>query len=85
MGEQRRREMSGFPRIQQLAPGQQIQIDLSKATQNVCPCGSKYFVSVIESWTVSALVSPTGQELHANRPALVCSKCHTPLWEGSKV
>ena len=69
-------------------PGQQqIQVDLKNATPKVCKnririneftetfCDSEYFIPVIKLYTISALVSPTGQELTAQRPVLVCQKC----------
>ena len=55
--------------------GQQFTVDLSKAKQKVCECGCKLFISAVQSYTVSALMSPVGQELTANVPALVCRDC----------
>jgi hypothetical protein len=59
----------------------QIQVDLKNATQRTCQnmigdhsgigtvtehmCGCKYFMPVVAVYTVSALLSPTGQELIA--------------------
>lgn len=57
-----------------IAP-QQIQVDLKNATPRVCDCGCKYFMPVIAVYTVSALVSPTGQELTAQQPVLICKDC----------
>ncbi len=78
MGEAKRREEMGLP-IRQLRPGQQIQVDLTNATPKVCECGCKYFIPVIQVYTVSALVSPIGQELTAQQPVLVCMECKRPL------
>jgi len=60
---------------QAAAPGMQIQVDLSKAVQRVCPCGCKLFDQKIQLFTVSALLSPTGQELPVQVPVLVCTEC----------
>jgi hypothetical protein len=67
-----------FP-IKTLQPGQQIQVDLKNATPKVCECGGKYFQPVAMLFTVSALVSPTGQELTAQSPVLVCRECGKEL------
>jgi hypothetical protein len=67
-----------FP-IKTLQPGQQFQVDLKNATQKFCECGGKYFIPVIAVYTVSALVSPTGQELTAQSPVLVCRECGREL------
>jgi hypothetical protein len=67
-----------FP-IKTLQPGQQFQFDLKNATQKFCECGGKYFIPVVAVYTVSALVSPTGQELTAQSPVLVCRECGKEL------
>jgi len=55
---------------------QQIQVDLKNAIPKVCSkCDCEYFIPVIKLYTVSALVSPTGQELIANQQVLVCHDC----------
>lgn len=74
MGEARRRMEQGFP-MRQLQPGQQIQVDLKNATPKVCECGCELFTPAIKLYSVSALVSPTGQELTAQSPVLVCKDC----------
>lgn len=66
-------------RYQELPPNTPIQVDLKNATQKNCPCGCPYFMQVAMVYTVSALISPTGQELTAHQPALVCIECHTPF------
>lgn len=78
MGEAARVAMMGNG-ARQLRPGQQIQVDLKNAVPKVCECGSKYFIPVVSVYTVSALVSPTGQELMAQQPVLVCKDCGAAL------
>lgn len=75
MGEARRRMEMGL--IPQGIPGQpqQIQVDLKNATPKFCECGCKYFVPVVQVFTVSALVSPIGKELTAQQPILICKDC----------
>jgi hypothetical protein len=75
MGEAARRAAAGGPQFNQLKPGQQIQVDLKNAVPKVCECGGKYFQPVVMLYTVSALVSPTGQELTAQQPCLICLDC----------
>ena len=75
MGEVKRFFGGKEPQMKTLAPGQQIQVDLKNATPRVCDCGCKYFMPVIAVYTVSALVSPTGQELTAQQPVLICKDC----------
>jgi len=79
MGEAARRAAMGGPQFKQLKPGQQIQVDLKNATQRVCECGCQYFIPVFQVFTVSALVSPTGQELTAQQPVLICMDCKALL------
>lgn len=52
-----------------------FQIDLKTAKQKECPCGCKVFQQAFEVFTVSALVSPTGQEMIASKPVMVCLAC----------
>jgi len=83
MGEAKRRREGGFDiiplhlgeKFKPLRPGEQIQIDLKNATQRVCECGCKFFIPVVMLYTVSALMSPTGQELTAQQPVLICNQC----------
>lgn len=80
MGEARNRMLQGLPpRV--MKPGEQIQVqvDLSKATPRICECGSDLFTAAIRVYTVSALLSPVGQELTAQTPVLVCQKCQKVL------
>ena len=74
MGEANRLRENGV-QFKQMRPGEQIQVDLKNATPKVCECGCKYFIPVAMLYTVSALVSPTGQEMMAQSPVLVCQRC----------
>jgi hypothetical protein len=65
--------------FKQLQPDQQIQVDLKNATPKVCECGSELFTLANKLYTVSALVSPTGQEMMAQQPVLVCLECKKVL------
>ncbi len=74
MGEAHERaKLDLAPRI--LRPGQQVQVDLKNAMQRECECGCKFFIMVNTVFTVSALVSPIGQELIVQQPVLVCKDC----------
>jgi len=68
--------------IRQLRPGDPIQVDLRNAKQTACECGCKYFIPAVTVYTVSALMSPTGAELPAQVPVLVCMDCKKPLAQG---
>ena len=68
----------------QAAAGMQVQVDLSKATQRACACGCRYFTAMQTVYTISALVSPTGQELTAQVPVLLCMECKAVLPLGNK-
>lgn len=77
MGEANRRLQNGT------YPGngtqKQFTVDLKNATQRECECGCKYFIPVVNVYTVSALVSPTGQKLTVQSPVLVCKNCGEAL------
>ena len=75
----------GAPIVKELPPGTPIQVDLNNATVQVCPCGSKYFIPAVSVYKVSALISPTGQELIANQQVVVCLKCHLALGEKNEL
>jgi hypothetical protein len=78
MGEARDRMNMGLaPR--RMKPEQQIQVDMKNAVPKVCECGCQYFIPAVELFTISALVSPTGQELTGKIPVLVCLKCKTAI------
>ena len=69
-------KVTNIPRINNMQPQQQqFDVDLSTATQRKCKCGCLYFTSAAALYTVSALVSPNGQELVANVPVMICCNC----------
>jgi hypothetical protein len=79
MGQAKRRmDATGF-QMNPLKPGEQIVVDVKNAKQRECECGCKYFIPVVAVYTVSALMSPTGQELTAQRPVMVCMECKKAL------
>jgi hypothetical protein len=83
MGEAtRRNNLTQFPNQHHAPQPQQIQVDLKDATPKLCPCGCKLFQPAIMCYTVSALLSPTGQELLAQQPILLCMDCKLPLEVG---
>ena len=59
-------------------PGQQIPIDMRNAKRRACPCGCNVFVQEVAIYTISAVVSPIGQELTVQQPLLVCMACREP-------
>ncbi len=67
-----------------IQPGQQIQVDVKDAKPRLCDCGCEYFVPVIKVYTLSALMSPTGQELIVQQPVLVCKGCDKTLQAEAK-
>lgn len=48
---------------------------MQNAKQKICECGSPFFQQGISVFTISALVSPIGQELTVNVPVLICMNC----------
>jgi len=83
MGESmRRNNLNQFPNQHHAPQPQQIQVDLKDATPKLCSCGGKFFQPAIMCYTVSALLSPTGQELLAQQPVLLCLDCKLPLEVG---
>lgn len=55
---------------------QQINIDLSQTTEEVCEkCGNNTFVQVYQMRKLSALLSPTGQETMIPIQVFACAKC----------
>ena len=82
MGEAQRRAAMGLqPRMHN--GQQQIKVDLSKATPRACACGCLYFIQAVTVHIVSGLLSPTGQELPVQVPALVCMECKAQLPVGN--
>ena len=63
--------------------GMQVQVDLSKSPPRACACGCRYFTQAVTVHVISALLSPTGQELTAQVPALICLECKAPLPSGN--
>ena len=67
-------------KLQHLQAGQAVEIDPKNAVQQECAtCGCKFFRLVMTVFKVSALVSPTGQELVIQQPVLICTKCEVVL------
>ena len=82
MGESMRRMKETGHKLKLLQPGQQIQLtpkQMESATPKKCECGCEYFMQVIKVSTISAIISPTGQELMTQTPVLVCVDCHKAL------
>lgn len=73
MGEAQRKRALG------LGPQNQINVDLSNTKPHACECGCLFFTPVIMIYVVSALLSPTGQELIAQNPVLTCVECKKVL------
>ena len=79
MGEAQRRIDGGGFQMKPLRPGEQVQVDMKNAVPKLCGCGCSYFTPAIMVFTISALVSPTGQELVAQQPVLICMDCKAVL------
>ena len=79
MGDAKRRLDRTGLQMKPLQPGQQINVDLKNAVPRECECGCKYFIPVVQVYKISALMSPTGQELTAQQPVLVCMECKEVL------
>jgi hypothetical protein len=81
MGEATRRMQAGqFPnQHNNFNQPQQITVDLKDTPPTSCSCGCVLFQQLIMCYTVSALLSPTGKELLAQRPVLVCVECKKEL------
>jgi hypothetical protein len=68
-----------------LAPGQQINVDLTNAKQRLCPeCECEFFQPVIEVFILSGLANPTGQDLTIQKPVLICLECRAVLEIGKE-
>jgi NAD-dependent SIR2 family protein deacetylase len=86
MGDAKRMQDLGFKMNHKANQPQQIQVDLRNATPQVCSkCGSNLFQPAIMLFSVSALLSPTGQELLAQQPVLVCLNCREQFTGEKKV
>ena len=79
MGEANRVKQFGLQARVNHGQPQQIKVDLSKSPPRACACGCKYFTPVVTVHTISALMSPTGQELTAQVPVLICLECKAVL------
>ena len=54
-----------------------LNVDFSQTTAEVCEsCGNDTFVQVFKIRSLSALLSPTGQEAKIPVPLFACSKCN---------
>jgi hypothetical protein len=69
------------PPRKEVPPGTPIQVDLNHATIQNCECGNSTFSPAIQVYKVSAILSPTGQELIARQEVVICSKC-SKIFEG---
>ena len=79
MGEAKRRlDATGY-QMKPLQPGQQVQVDLKNAKVRLCECGCGFFVPAVQVYVISALMSPTGQELMAQQQVLICMECKEVL------
>ena len=74
MGESKRRIEQGLS-MRPLKQGEQIQVDIKNAVPRYCSCGGKYFLPAVSVYIISALLSPTGQELLVQQPVLTCMDC----------
>lgn len=71
------------PQIRTLRPGEQVPVTpemMKSATPKVCSaCGCECFMQAVTVCTISALVSPVGQELAIPKAVLVCLECKKVL------
>lgn len=57
-------------------PQQRVNIDISKATDILCPkCQEPFFIDVMRLKRLSIFVSPTGREEIINIQTLLCAGC----------
>lgn len=84
MDEARRKSELGMQLIRNHSQPQQIQVDISKSPPLACACGCTYFVPAVTVHMISALISPTGQELMAQVPVLICLECKSLLPPGAQ-
>lgn len=82
MGEAKlRMEQTGF-KMKPLQPGQQVPVTpemMKNAKRKQCGCGCKYFMPAVAVYSISSLLSPTGQELTVPQSVLVCMECKEVL------
>jgi hypothetical protein len=65
----------GKQKVHPMQP-QQITVDVKDQTPEPCSCGCVYFTPAVMVYKVSALMSPTGKELMAQRGVLLCMACN---------
>jgi len=58
---------------------QTITVDLSNATPIKCTCGGDIFIPAFRVKKLSALLSPTGQEMVIPVQTLICIQCNSEL------
>ena len=81
MGEAKRLRDLGV-QMKSIRPGETFQVDVTNATPLLCECGCRHFTPAVVVYTVSALMSPTGKELDAQRAVLLCVNCRKELTKG---
>lgn len=59
-------------------PPAQMHVDISLATTVACSCGGTIFQPAMELKSLSALISPTGQQLNFSKPVIICIQCRKP-------
>lgn len=60
-------------------PQQQINIKPDDLTPIVCSCGNETFESGLKLGKISAIISPTGQNMIVPQEILMCKKCGEEL------
>ena len=81
MGEAKRLRDLGV-QMKSIRQGETFQVDVTNATPLACECGCRHFMPAVVVYTVSALMSPTGKELDAQRAVLLCVNCRKELTKG---
>ena len=79
MGDAKRRlDLTGRT-MNKLQSGQAVNVDMKNAKQEICECGCEFFFPAITLWTISPIMSPSGQELISQKPAVLCVNCKKQL------
>lgn len=61
-------------------PQQPIQVNINDAVKQSCStCGCPVFLPGVFLYKLSALLSPTSQELTINQPTFICANCYKPF------
>ena len=81
MGEAKRLRDLGV-QMKSIRQGETFQVDVTNATPLACECGCRHFMLAVVVYTVSALMSPTGKELDAQRAVLLCVNRRKELTKG---